>query len=224
MGGGLKKEYRPLGSGLVDDRGKPLTVLGAAVSAFAACLRVDLILITVPPDAETGEYAARCSLPERLLASSPIQQAPRIIFVPGGNSRRASVYHALSFLSAYQSDYVLIHDGARPWIEPALIDRIIDAVIEHGAVIPLIPLTETPKEIDDTGFVRRHLRRASLGIAQTPQAFSYPAILQAHEKARAAAIEYTDDAEIWGEFVGPVAFIPGSPQNRKITFSDDLQP
>jgi 2-C-methyl-D-erythritol 4-phosphate cytidylyltransferase len=219
MGGGLKKEYRPLGSGLVDEQGKLLTVLGAAVSAFAACPRVDLILITVPPDAEAGEYAARCSLPERLLASSP-----RIIFVPGGNSRRASVYHALSFLSAYQSDYVLIHDGARPWVEPALIDRIIDAVMEHRAVIPLIPLAETPKEIDDTGFVRRHIRRASLGIAQTPQAFAYPAILQAHEKARAAAVEYTDDAEIWGEFVGPVAFIPGSPRNRKITFSDDLQP
>ena len=121
---------------------------------------------------------------------------------------------------------MLIHDGARPWVDEALIRRAITAVIAHDAVVPLLPLTETPKEIDGTGFVRRHLKRAQIGGAQTPQAFAYPAILLAHERAavreREEGVFYTDDAEVWGEFAGPVAVIEGSPQNRKITFPEDL--
>jgi 2-C-methyl-D-erythritol 4-phosphate cytidylyltransferase len=75
-------------------------------------------------------------------------------------------------------------------------------------------------------FVKRHLRRASVGTAQTPQGFAFPEILYAHEKAAArelaGGVEYTDDAEVWGEFQGPVAVVPGSPENRKITFPGDL--
>jgi 2-C-methyl-D-erythritol 4-phosphate cytidylyltransferase len=70
------------------------------------------------------------------------------------------------------------------------------------------------------------LKRAHIGGAQTPQAFAYPAILHAHEQAaireRTEGIDYTDDAEVWGEFAGRVAVIEGSPQNRKITFPEDL--
>ena len=122
--------------------------------------------------------------------------------------------------------HVLIHDGARPWVEKDLIQRTIQGLIRYGAVIPLVPLAETPKEIDPSGFIKRHLRRASLGAAQTPQGFAFPAILRAHERAaereEREGLEYTDDAEVWAEFFGPVAFIPGSPANRKITFPKDL--
>ena len=111
--GGLKKEYRPL---------RPdLTVLGAAAAAFAEVPAIETIVITVPADAETGEAAARRALPPGLLAGG----RPRILFVPGGRTRRASVHHALSLLAAYQPRYVLIHDGARPWVSPSLIERII---------------------------------------------------------------------------------------------------
>ncbi|MDR3303231.1 MAG: 2-C-methyl-D-erythritol 4-phosphate cytidylyltransferase [Treponema sp.] len=218
--GGVKKEYRTLGT---DDEGEPLTVLGAAVAAFAAIPRISLIVIAVPPRAEDGEFAARKSLPARLLVSDA---RPRILFVPGGSTRRLSVHHALALLAAYQPDYVLIHDGARPWVSGDLIDRIIDAALVHKAVIPLLPLIETPKEIDENSFVSRHLKRARVGTAQTPQAFAFPQILAAHDKAAERElrehIDYTDDAEVWGAFVGSVAVIPGAPENRKITFPEDL--
>ncbi|MDR2534991.1 MAG: 2-C-methyl-D-erythritol 4-phosphate cytidylyltransferase [Treponema sp.] len=221
--GGVKKEYCSLGSGYLDDEGKPLTVLGAAVSAFAASSRIEIIVIVVPPNAETGEFAARKSLPLRFLEHD---RGPLILFVPGGKSRRLSVHHGLALLSAYLPDYVLIHDGARPWIDKDLIDRSIDEMLLRRAVIPYMPLIETPKEIDDQGFIRRHLKRSYLGTAQTPQGFAYPEILIAHERAAERElqehIEYTDDAEVWGEFIGPVAVIPGSPENRKITFPQDL--
>jgi 2-C-methyl-D-erythritol 4-phosphate cytidylyltransferase len=233
--GGLKKEYCPMPAAAAA-AGRPLTVLGAAVSAFAAVSAVEIIVISVPAGAETGETAARKALPPELLAAG----SPRILFVSGGGTRRASVHHALSLLAAYRPRYVLIHDGARPWVSPSLIEQIIAAVQTHRAVIPLLPLTETPKETgapferasgmahngDMPVFIRRHLRRANTGTAQTPQAFAFPEILAAHEKAAVCEgvdrAEYTDDAEVWGAFCGPVAVIPGLPENRKITFPEDL--
>jgi 2-C-methyl-D-erythritol 4-phosphate cytidylyltransferase len=252
-GGGetVKKEYRPLGEGVEDDEGKPLTVLGAAVGTFAASPRIDRIVIAVPADTETGEYAARNSLPASLLRTflknTPHMTAepsflsgsvdpqtfppagaegPRILFVPGGKTRQFSVYHALSLLSLYMPDYVLIHDGARPWVESSLIEAVIGAVLVSGAVIPVLPLIETPKEIGPDNIISRHLKRSCVATAQTPQAFAFPNILYAHEKAAektlSEGIDYTDDAEIWAEFCGPVTVIQGSPRNRKITFKEDL--
>jgi 2-C-methyl-D-erythritol 4-phosphate cytidylyltransferase len=111
-------------------------------------------------------------------------------------------------------------------VDRALIERTIAAVRERRAVVPVLPLVETPKEIDASGTVVRHLRRSSVAAAQTPQAFAFPEILAAHEKAAerelAENIEYTDDAEVWGAFVGPVSVIEGSVGNKKITFPGDL--
>lgn len=241
---GIKKEYRTL-------PGSNLTVLAAAVSAFAAVPNIATIAIAVPNCAGIGESAsfaaandeayavAKNALPPGLLG----KERPKIIFVAGGETRRASVHNALRELCAYSPGYVLIHDGARPWVSPALVKNVIDAVQQFNAVIPLLPLAETPKEIDtpfalqaeNSGagtnaapvFVSRHLRRQFLGVAQTPQGFAFKKILSAHEKAaqrESAGYEYTDDAEVWGEFVGPVAVIPGSPENKKITFPSDLSP
>ncbi|MCL1814079.1 MAG: 2-C-methyl-D-erythritol 4-phosphate cytidylyltransferase [Treponema sp.] len=219
---GVKKEYRLVGD-KVDMEGKPLTVLGKAALSFAACSRIETVVITVPRDHNLGEIAARDSLPARLLRS---RARPRFLFVQGGPTRRSSVHHALSLLKNIRPRYVLIHDGARPWIEPALIDRVIDAMLKHKAAIPMLPLTDTPKEIDEKGFITRHLRRVYVGNAQTPQGFAFPDILQAHEKAalkEKSGWVYTDDAEVWGEFTGDVFVVPGSPLNKKITFPEDLE-
>ena len=223
--GGAKKEYRPL-PGV-----EGLTVLGAAVSSFAAVPEISVIVITVPEDTETGEAAARKALPDKLLSG---ETGTAIHFVSGGKTRSASVYNALKALSAFSSGYVLIHDGARPWVSPFLIRRVIAGVKKYRAVVPLVPVTETPKETDaplanacggDPVCIKQHLRRALVGAAQTPQAFAFPEILSAHEKAaqeNLAGFEYTDDAEIWASFCGPVMAIPGEPENRKITFPEDL--
>jgi 2-C-methyl-D-erythritol 4-phosphate cytidylyltransferase len=227
--GGVKKEYQPLTPRSPEDfdgDGKHLSVLGAAALAFASSPRIRLLVIVFPAEGEGGnsggESAVRASLHPRLFE----REKPLLLFVPGGPSRRASVHRALSLLENYNPAYVLIHDGARPWVDAALIERTIDAAIAYRAVVPVLPLTETPKELDEAGFVRRHLKRAQVGGAQTPQGFAFPDILRAHEEAekreRLEGIEYTDDAEVWGEFRGPVAVIPGSPANRKITYLGDL--
>jgi 2-C-methyl-D-erythritol 4-phosphate cytidylyltransferase/2-C-methyl-D-erythritol 4-phosphate cytidylyltransferase/2-C-methyl-D-erythritol 2,4-cyclodiphosphate synthase len=219
--GGVKKEYRPLGTR--DARGNPLTVLGAAAAAFAECPRIQTIVIAVPHDRGGGEAPARASLPPDLGLRGAGHD---IRFVPGGESRRMSVHQGLALLAAAPPDYALVHDGARPWIDGDLIARVIDGTIRHGAAIPCVPLAETPKEIDRHGFVRCHLPRRAVQAAQTPQGFRYQALLSAHEKAarreRDEGVEYTDDAEVWGEFVGPVAVVAGSSKNRKITFIEDL--
>lgn len=225
--GGLKKEYRPLIPRRLGPGGKALTVLGAAVLTFAVSPRIGLIAVTVPEDPASGEEFARACLPPVLFEAGQSLYPP-VRFIRGGSTRRASVHKALAFLASWNPAYVLIHDGARPWLDGDLIEGVIDAVMQRQAVIPLLPLTETPKELDDAGFIARHLIRARIGTAQTPQSFAYPAILRAHEQAALReerdGRDYTDDAEVWGEFQGPVAVIPGSPANRKITFPEDLAP
>ena len=213
MGTG-KKEYLPLPG---ESR---LTVLGAAVAAFASCPRIETIVVTVPAGEEA---AARSCLPEELLS-----REGGVLFVEGGPSRRSSVYKALSLLEPYHPTHVLIHDGARPWVKRDLIERCMEAAIRFGAAIPALPLVETPKELgDDAHIIKRHLRRTALCTAQTPQGFAFPEILRAHEKAAEKEenenFDYTDDAEVWGEFAGQVTVIPGNPENRKITFPEDLE-
>jgi len=141
------------------------------------------------------------------------------------------VHNALLFLASYKPSHVLIHDGARPWIKPELIEKIIECATKYGAVIPALPLVETPKELKTSAgevkLVERHLRRENLCVVQTPQGFAFPEILTAHEKAaereEKEGFEYTDDAEVWGEFTGQVAVIPGDVENRKITYPEDLE-
>ncbi|MCL2243104.1 MAG: 2-C-methyl-D-erythritol 4-phosphate cytidylyltransferase [Treponema sp.] len=231
--GGIKKELQKLDNNI--------TVLGAAVGAFLAVPSVNIIVIAVSKD---GESAARQALPPEYF----IKHKTKILFIEGGETRRASVFSALACLSSYNPRYVLIHDGARPRVSPSLIEKTIDAVKKYGAVIPLLPLTDTPKEleirnekreinseqpvignedIEAVVYIKRHLGRANVGAAQTPQAFKFPEILHAHEKASEALMnnpgeEFTDDAEVWGRFCGQVAVIPGEPENKKITFPEDL--
>lgn len=221
--GGLKKEYRTLNNS-GNSASDSLTVLGCAVLAFASVPSIETIVIAIPPD---GEAQARKALPSGILSGAK----PNVLFAAGGSSRRASVFNALSLLaaSARIPRYVLIHDGARPWVSPSLIERVLSAVRTRGAVIPALTLTETPKELKAEGgeqscvFIERHLKRANICIAQTPQAFKFPEIFAAHEKAAALAGEdFTDDAEVWGRFCGQVAVISGEQENRKITFPEDI--
>jgi 2-C-methyl-D-erythritol 4-phosphate cytidylyltransferase/2-C-methyl-D-erythritol 2,4-cyclodiphosphate synthase len=222
--GGVKKEYLPVSPARRGKDGRPLTVLGASVETFAAFSAIAAICVAIPGagSLEAEENACRAAL--------PAEGAGRVILVRGGPDRRTSVLNALRALKALNPDYVLIHDGARPWATGGLLRRVMDAVVEKKAVIPVMPAVETPKEIPQGGLiVTRHLKRRDIAFAQTPQAFAYPRILECHEKAAehsagiaAGNAEYTDDAEVWAEFAGPVAAIEGEAENRKITFMEDV--
>jgi len=219
--GGKKKEFLKL------NENENLTVLGSAVNAFLSFPEIQSIIIAV---SSGEEDAARKALPANVSECKK-----NIDFVKGGDSRCASVFNALSFLEqryerVKEPHYALIHDGARPWVSVSLVANIIESVKKYGAVIPLLPLTDTPKECDaqiqlnesEPVFIKTHLKRANTGMAQTPQGFKFPEILYAHQKAALTKEEFTDDAEVWGRFCGQVAVILGEQENRKITFPEDL--
>ena len=101
----------------------------------------------------------------------------------GGATRQASVHAGLEALASTKPDIVLIHDAARPFVSPAVISRAIEAAGHSGAAVPVIAVTDTIKLVDATGTVEATPERARLRIAQTPQAFRFDMILDAHRRA-----------------------------------------
>lgn len=141
----------------------------------------------------------------------------------GGATRQASVHAGLEALASQKPDVVLIHDAARPFVSAALISRAIDAASRTGAAIPVIPVADTIKLIDGNGDVEATPERARLRIAQTPQAFRFDVILDAHRRAaREGRSDFTDDAAL-AEWAGlTVATFEGDPANMKLTTPEDF--
>ena len=141
----------------------------------------------------------------------------------GGATRQASVRAGLEALAPLAPDIVLIHDAARPFASAALIARAISAAKQTGAAIPGLAVTDTIKSVDHRGLVCETLDRATLRAVQTPQAFAFAPLLDAHRRAQREKREsFTDDAAI-AEWVGmQVAVFDGEPDNIKITNPEDF--
>ena len=197
FGGALPKQYLPLG----DD-----TVLRHAVGAFALHPRIAGVQVVI-----REEDRAACEAALGGLAILPP--------VPGGAERQDSVRLGLEALAPRAPARVLIHDGARPFPDAALIGRVVTALDRAPAAIPALPLGDTIKRVED-GVVRDTVDRTQLWRAQTPQGFHFAAILAAHRAARGRAL--TDDAAI-AEAAGiaPIV-VAGSEDNLKVTTAHDL--
>jgi 2-C-methyl-D-erythritol 4-phosphate cytidylyltransferase/2-C-methyl-D-erythritol 2,4-cyclodiphosphate synthase len=142
--------------------------------------------------------------------------------VSGGATRQASVLAGLEALAPYQPEIVLIHDAARPFVSPSVISRAIVAASRTGAAIPVIPVTDTIKQVIDNGDIAATPERASLRIAQTPQAFKFAGILDAHRRAAQQRSDFTDDAAI-AEWAGlTVTTFEGDVANMKLTTPEDF--
>jgi 2-C-methyl-D-erythritol 4-phosphate cytidylyltransferase / 2-C-methyl-D-erythritol 2,4-cyclodiphosphate synthase len=141
----------------------------------------------------------------------------------GGATRQASVRAGLEALVSQSPDIVLIHDAARPFVTAGVISRAIDAAQITGAAVPAIAVTDTIKLIGDSGHVEATPERARLRVAQTPQAFSFDVILDAHRRAaREGRDDFTDDAAL-AEWAGlTVATFEGDPANMKLTTPEDF--
>jgi 2-C-methyl-D-erythritol 4-phosphate cytidylyltransferase / 2-C-methyl-D-erythritol 2,4-cyclodiphosphate synthase len=139
--------------------------------------------------------------------------------VPGGATRQASVRLGLESLAEDPPDLVLIHDGVRPLLAPAVIDRVLQGLRAHAAVVPALPVTDTLKRGQD-GTVAGTVDRTGLYRAQTPQGFVYDRILQAHR--RFAGAEMTDDAALAEAHGLAVALVRGDEDNVKITEPADV--
>jgi 2-C-methyl-D-erythritol 4-phosphate cytidylyltransferase/2-C-methyl-D-erythritol 2,4-cyclodiphosphate synthase len=143
--------------------------------------------------------------------------------VYGGTTRQASVRAGLEALEAHNPDIVLIHDAARPFVSGALIARAIAAAQKSGAAVPGLPVTDTIKSIDANGVIDKTLDRGALRSIQTPQAFVFKPLIEAHRRALQHGREdFTDDAALV-EWAGmKVSIFEGEPENIKITNPDDF--
>jgi 2-C-methyl-D-erythritol 4-phosphate cytidylyltransferase/2-C-methyl-D-erythritol 2,4-cyclodiphosphate synthase len=137
----------------------------------------------------------------------------------GGPTRQESVRLGLESLGAAPPDLVLIHDGVRPLIDAALIDRVLDGLAEHAAVLPALPVTDSLKSVG-AGSVLGTVERQGLYRAQTPQGFVYERILAAHRAA--AGAELTDDTAVAEALGLAIAVVAGDEVNLKITDPADL--
>lgn len=147
-----------------------------------------------------------------------------LICIEGGETRQDSVRLAIEEVAAQSPppDFVLIHDGARPWVTEALIERTFAAAVQSGGAVPALRSHDAIKLIDSSGMICGHLDRELVVGVQTPQIFKYPEILHAHRAARDKV--YVDDTEIFMDWGGRVEAVAGDPANRKVTVRQDIDP
>ena len=143
----------------------------------------------------------------------------RIVYTHGGKERQDSVYNGLQLVT---SKYVLIHDGARPYVKQKQIDDLLECLNEHQACLLMVPCKDTIKKVVD-GIVVETLVRSQLMQAQTPQAFHSDVLKDAYQKGIENHYQATDDAQMVEVFSGVEVYaVLGDYENKKITTPEDL--
>ena len=150
--------------------------------------------------------------------------ATMLSLVAGGAERSDSVAAGVAALPP-ACRVVLVHDAARPFVDAALIDRVIEGVRAGNAVVPAVAVTDTIKETDaaDPDRIARTVPRESLRRVQTPQGFSRQVLEEAHARARRDGVSGTDDAALVERLGGVVRIVAGDPRNLKVTTAEDLE-
>ena len=200
MGAGLNKLFLPIAS-------VPLIIHTLRVfEKDEACER---IILAVNTDEQ--------SVFERFIKKYHIKK--QIVFAIGGQERQDSVYNGL--LQAGKASYVLVHDGARPFITIEIIQSVLEEAMRKGASICAVPVKDTIKRVED-GSVVETVERSKLWAVQTPQGFYLPTLSEAHEEARKIGYLGTDDASLVERLGKAVGVVSGSYFNIKVTTPDDL--
>ncbi len=201
-GGTVPKQYRPVA-------GSP--AIRATLSAFCGHSHIDLVQPVIHRADADLFGAAQAGLGK---LGKP---------VAGGATRQISVRYGLNALKGHAPELVLIHDAARPFLTGALIDRAIEAGRRHGAAVPGLAVADTVKLVDQDLAVTETLDRSRLRTVQTPQAFGFALIAEAHRRAEAAGRDdFTDDAAL-AEWAGHrVSIFEGEAGNVKLTTNEDF--
>ena len=207
MAGPQPKQFMELG-------GVPILV--HSLRAFAAVERVKAIYVAVR-EPEMGRVRAQVE---------KFGFASRVYVVEGGDSRQESVAHALAAIAAAPEDIVLVHDAVRPLIDAATIERTIEAVEQYGAAIVGLPAVDTIKQVGRTAhgaLITATIPREFVVLAQTPQGFRFELLERAFREATTDGFVGTDEASVLERAGLPVAVVPGSQVNLKITQPGDLE-
>lgn len=205
MGSGIPKQYMEI-------LGKP--VLTRTVEAFEKNAAIDGIYLVVNRDFTEfcrGEYFSD----RNGKGAGKVKQ-----IVAGGAQRQDSVYAALSVIPE-DVDFVLVHDGARPFVTDETINAVIEDTVKHGASVAAVPVKDTIKSADD-GVFNETLDRSRLYSIQTPQGFCRGLLKQAYEKAFAENFYGTDDAVLVEKMGEKVYLVKGDYHNIKITTKEDI--
>ncbi|GAA0510734.1 2-C-methyl-D-erythritol 4-phosphate cytidylyltransferase [Saccharopolyspora subtropica] len=200
LGAGVPKALVPVGG---------RSLLSRAVRGLLASGRVQHVVVAAPPD-------------QVEVVAAELAELPSAHVVPGGAERTDSVRRALDAAAQVAPDarVVLVHDAARAFTPASVIQDVVDAV-EQGApaVVPVLPVTDTIKQVDDAGDVVSTVDRARLRAVQTPQGFAIDVLRDAYA---AAGDITTDDAGLVERLGGEVRTVPGHPHALKITTAFDL--
>jgi 2-C-methyl-D-erythritol 4-phosphate cytidylyltransferase/2-C-methyl-D-erythritol 2,4-cyclodiphosphate synthase len=201
VGGEIPKQYRMIA-------GVPM--IRSSLALFADHAQVDAVQPVIHSD-DADLFAT---------ASAGLDVLPPVL---GRETRQGSVQSGLEAVAPLNPDIVLVHDAARPFASPTLVARAIAAAAESAAAVPAMPVSDTVKQVDDAGRVAATLDRSRLVTVQTPQAFAFPPLLDAHRRAAAAGRDdFTDDAAL-AEWAGmTVAVFAGERANVKLTTADDV--
>lgn len=197
--GGETKQYRELG-------GRP--ILCWAARSLLAALAGPVVVVLPEDGLEEGETLLRLHLGG---------DADRVRVTAGGPRRQDSVREGLGALG--EAVTVLVHDAARPFASPSLVERVGRHAAAGRAVVPALTPVDTLKRVDEDRVIET-VDRARLIAAQTPQGFPLALLRDAHA-AWTEAGEATDDAAVCERFGAPVTWIPGEALNRKLTDAED---
>lgn len=188
-------------------------VLVHTLRVFDSSPLIHDVCLVVPPGMEPS-----CRVD--VIAAYGLKKVCRI--VPGGETRQASVYQGLMNTSP-ETDWIVVHDGVRPFLSADLLRWLLEAAKDGTGVIAAMPLKDTPKEIREDGTIVSTPDRARLVLAQTPQVFSRKVLMEAHQKAYADGVLGTDDSALVERLGHPVRMIEGNWDNIKITTPEDLR-
>jgi len=207
------------GERMVSNVPKQFLTLGAvpllvhALQSFESSSIITEIILVVPE-----EDCAYCR--DHILPIYGLKKISRI--VGGGRRRQDSVLNGVQATNQ-NSDIVVIHDAARPFVTEKMIIDVIKAARKHGAAIAAVPLRDTVKRVSGDGLINETLSREELWAAQTPQAFQREILLRAHEQGKADGVDATDDAFLVERMGLSVSIVEGSSRNIKVTRPEDLQ-
>lgn len=202
MGADIPKQFIEVG-------GRP--ILAYTLDKFQSSDRIDEIVIVTRSDS-----ILLCKSIVDMYGFTKVS-----VITEGGATRQQSVKSGLSQMSQ-DAGYVLVHDGARPMINPDTIEKCVDAVIEHKASAVGVPMKDTVKYSDNGKFITKTVDRSRLWLIQTPQAFEKKLISDCHDKALSEGFEATDDCMLAEHFDISVALVEGEYENIKVTSPSDI--
>ncbi len=203
MGLDMNKQY-------IEVHGRP--ILALTVQSFEDCSHIDEIVIVA--NENEIEYCKKS-----IIDKYSFKKVKAV--VPGGETRQQSVFNGLNQVSV-DCGIVLIHDGARPFIMQESIMACINAAGTFGAACAAVPVKDTIKLADAGSFVDKTIDRSDLWQIQTPQAFKYGLIMEAHRRALSEGFDGTDDAMLAERLGYKVKLVMSDYYNIKITTREDL--